>query len=662
MQIHRDISNLPPFTNAVITIGSFDGVHRGHQKIIKRIKSLANEIGGESVLITFYPHPRQIIYPKDNSLQLLSTLEEKIHLMEKYGVDHLVVVPFSIEFSQQLPREYVEKFLIDCFNPSYIVLGYDHRFGLNREGDIRLLRMYESEGYFKVVEIYKQELDDITISSTKIREALRDGEVAVASKFLNHHYLLSGKVIRGDEIGVKLGFPTANLKLNNKDKLIPMEGIYAVRVFIEDLKYDGMMYIGNRPTINNKGIPSIEVNIFNFKADIYEQVIAVELVAFLRSDEKYDDLEDLKKQLNLDKMNAKLALERMAESIVEDRAMATVAILNYNGEEYLETFLPAVLYSSSAPTNYAVIDNASEDGSQNYLNYWHPEVELIELSKNYGFAEGYNRGMIYIKTKYTVLLNSDVLVEANWLDPIIEMLEKDETLAAVQPKILSLEDKTRFEYAGAAGGYIDVLGYPFCQGRIMDTSEEDEGQYNQENELFWASGAAMVIRTDVFKNIGGFDRDFFAHHEEIDLCWRINRAGYTIKSCPSAIVYHLGGGTLDYDNPKKVYLNFRNNLSTIIKNSGSYKLLWLFPLRLILDGVAGIMFLLQGKPNNTLSIIKAHFYIYGHLRHIWRKRALYNRQIAKISIGSPNYSGMKPIILIWEYFIRGKKTFSDIFH
>jgi len=235
MRIFRDIQALPEFNNAVITIGSFDGVHIGHQKIIKRLKHLAKEIDGESVIITFDPHPRKIIYPKDDSLQLLTTLEEKIDLCESFGVDNLVIVPFSIEFSQQLPREYVEKFLIGAFSPKYIVIGYDHRFGLNRKGDINLLQEYQEEHDFEVVQIKKQELEDITISSTKIRNALLKGDIENANHFLNHRYKLSGIVSHGDKIGKTIGYPTANISIEEPSKLIPLNGVYAAYCNISNL-------------------------------------------------------------------------------------------------------------------------------------------------------------------------------------------------------------------------------------------------------------------------------------------------------------------------------------------------------------------------------------------------------------------------------------------
>lgn len=555
MQIHKNIQSLPAFTNAVITIGSFDGVHRGHQKILQRIRSLSKEISGESVVITFHPHPRQIIYPKDKSLKLLSTLQERIRLIEMQGIDHLVVVPFSIEFSQQDPREYIEKFLLGKFTPSYIVVGYDHQFGLNRTGDIRLLRSYCESHNFEVLQIEKQEMEDITISSTKVRNALSLAEMSTAYKLLNHHYRISGTVVHGQRIGTQLGFPTANLRLSNKRKLVPPHGIYACYIHYGSKKFDGMLYIGRKPTIDGKHKTSIEVNIFEFNQSIYGETLDIEIVMFLRSDEKFETLEALAIQLKEDKLNAQTILSAFNKAEAK-KAFATIAILNYNGKEYLEAFLPTVIDSSIA-YNYDVwvADNNSSDDSLAYVKEWHPEVTLLPFKKNYGFARGYNQIFKQLDSKYTVILNSDVMVTPNWLDPILDLMEKDRLIAACQPKILALEKENKFEYAGAAGGLMDKWGYPFCYGRIFQKTEVDEGQYDDVEEVFWASGAAMVVRTDLFKQMGGFDEDYFAHQEEIDLCWRLKQFGYKVMAVPASKVYHLGGGTLNYGNSKKTFLN-----------------------------------------------------------------------------------------------------------
>ncbi len=659
MRIFSGIDNLPEFKNAVITIGSFDGVHQGHQGILKRINQLAQEIDGESVVITFDPHPRQIIYPKDDGLLLLSTTNEKRILFEKYDIDNLVIVPFSFEFSRQDPREYIEKFLVGKFQPKCIVIGYDHRFGLNRTGDVNLLRQCESQYGYEVLQIQKQELDNITISSTKIRAALLQGDIETSNRFLNHFYRLTGKVVHGEKIGKTLGFPTANLKVENQYKLIPKEGIYAVYVYHQGMKYHGMMYIGDRPTLPRIKGKSIEVNIFDFDDNLYEEEISIEIVQFLREDHKFDDLEGLKNQLFIDRKQAKLALGELTEDSLKSRI--AIAILNYNGREYLESFLPSVLESSnSEDIDVVVIDNHSSDKSVDYIKEWHPEVKLIEFRKNYGFAEGYNRGLRQMDYEYIVLLNSDVLVEDGWLDGIIRHMDNNKTVAACQPKILSLEHKDHFEYAGAAGGMMDFLAYPFCAGRIFDTIEKDLGQYDDLVEIFWSSGAAMVIRKDLFEKIGGFDPSYFAHMEEIDLCWRLQRAGYKIHSVNSSKVYHLGGGTLDYGNARKTYLNFRNNLATLIKNNASINLIWLFPLRLILDGIAGLKYASGGNFDSTWAIIKSHFYVYTNIFNIYKRKSDYNKLVRALSKSSPYRAKLFSKSILWQYYVRGKKKYQDL--
>ena len=661
MQVHRDPNNLPKFKNPVVTIGSFDGVHRAHLKILDRVLSLDDEIDGESILVTFHPHPRKIIFPKDNTLQLLNTLEEKIFILNSIGIDHLIIVPFSVEFSQQDPREYIEKFLIAKFDPSYIVIGYDHRFGLNRGGNIDLLKQYKER--FKIIQIQRQDLEDITISSTKIRNALNKGDIDTANSYLIRPYIIKGKVMHGDKIGKSIGYPTANVGVHDKDKLIPKEGIYACYVVIDDARYQGMLYIGTRPSLKSNGKieKRIEVNIFEFEDEIYDQDIRLELISYIRDDEKFDNMQLLSAQLFKDEKAARSIFDiQQREDEVVESSNCTVAILNYNGEHYLESYLPSVLYSSAALTNYAVIDNASTDDSIQYLEDWHPEVEIVNLTKNYGFAEGYNKGLKNINTKYTVILNSDVVVQANWLDPILKLMNADKEIGIVQPKILALEKRNEFEYAGAAGGWMDTLGYPFCRGRIFDTVEEDKGQYDTTEEVFWASGAAMVVRTELFKVLGGFDKDYFAHMEEIDFCWRAKRAGHKVVVCTESIVYHLGGGTLDYGNPRKTFLNFRNNLNTMLKNENAGALFWKFPTRLVLDGIAGIKFLLSNNGSSTIAILKSHLAVYAAMAHTFRKRALYNRLIKENRINHKSDSGRYSGSILIAYYLKGRKHFSEI--
>ncbi len=311
MRIYTDIDNLPAFNNAVVTIGSFDGVHIGHQKIIQQINNLAASINGESVLITFYPHPRLVLGSDVNDLRLINTLEEKAQLLEQYGVDVLVVVPFSKAFASQHPDSYIEDFLVAKLNPKIIAIGYDHKFGKNREGNISYLQRFETKHGFKVIEISRQEVADIAVSSTKIRNAIQQGDVNKAQKLLGHSFVLTGKVVYGEQIGSKIGFPTANIKVDDPHKLIPPEGIYAVLVSHESVQYGGMLYIGNRPTIDNNLRQTIEVNIFDFDKDIYGDQIQVAFIEYLRGDEKYSTLDALKRQLAQDKTAALHSLEKI---------------------------------------------------------------------------------------------------------------------------------------------------------------------------------------------------------------------------------------------------------------------------------------------------------------------------------------------------------------
>jgi riboflavin kinase / FMN adenylyltransferase len=308
MKVHRELSQLPDFQDSTITIGSFDGVHVGHRKILTQLCTLAKEAKGESVVITFHPHPRFVLKGKKENLKLLTTITEKIDLLEKAGVDHLVIVPFSDEFSNQSPEAYIEDFLIKNFKPKHIVIGYDHHFGKNRKGDISLLKKYEVKNNFKVVEIAKQMIDDIDISSTKIRKALDNKEIQSANQLLGHNFILNGKVIEGEKIGRKLGYPTANIQVNDEDKLIPPFGIYAVWAFYGGEKYGGMLYIGDRPTIETLTNITIEVNLFDFDKNIYGEYLWIEFVDFVRNDKKFENLEELKNALMRDKLRSQYLL------------------------------------------------------------------------------------------------------------------------------------------------------------------------------------------------------------------------------------------------------------------------------------------------------------------------------------------------------------------
>jgi riboflavin kinase/FMN adenylyltransferase len=303
MRIFNSIGRLPDFSNTVFTQGTFDGVHVGHQKILKRLKDETEKAGGESVLLTFWPHPRLFLFPEDNELKLLQTLEEKIDELEKAGVDNVVVLPFTKEFSQMLPEEFIKDFLVNSLNIHTAIIGYDHRFGRNREGDINLLKSFESQYNYKVLEIGPEDIDDITISSTKIRNSLLSGDVDTANTYLGRPYSFSGKVVHGKKLGRTIGYPTANLDIDHPNKLIPATGVYAVQCKVEGQVFGGMMNIGNNPTVPGKDF-SVEVNIFDFSADIYDKVVEIFVIARLRDEKKFGNLEELALILQLDKKNA----------------------------------------------------------------------------------------------------------------------------------------------------------------------------------------------------------------------------------------------------------------------------------------------------------------------------------------------------------------------
>ncbi len=301
MKIFRNLTELPVFKKAVITIGTFDGVHLGHAKLLTRIKDLAKRIKGESILITFHPHPRSII-GDGRKIALLSLLEEKFVLLEKLGIDHVVVVPFSRDFSQQSPQTYITDFLVKNFNPSVIVIGYDHKFGKDRAGDIHLLHQMSKVYGFQVEEVSKQQVEDMGISSTKIRRALQEGSVETAQTLLGYPYAMKGLVVKGRQLGRTIGFPTANLVVENQAKLIPSNGVYAVKVQVREKKYQGMLNIGVRPTVDDTLQKTVEVNIFGFDKDIYGEAITIEFLHFIRSEQKFAGVEELKQQLAKDKI------------------------------------------------------------------------------------------------------------------------------------------------------------------------------------------------------------------------------------------------------------------------------------------------------------------------------------------------------------------------
>ena len=295
-----------------------------------------------------------------------------------------------------------------------------------------------------------------------------------------------------------------------------------------------------------------------------------------------------------------------------------VVILNWNGRKHLEKFLPSVVRHTPTQADIIVADNGSTDDSVEFLTSHFPDVKIIRLEKNYGFAEGYNRALKDIDSDYFVLLNSDVEVTDGWLEPLIATLSNDALVGAVAPKILSYAEPTKFEYAGAAGGYIDVLGYPFCRGRILSTLEEDRGQYNTKRNIFWASGAAFCCRADLFKRLGGFDADFFAHMEEIDLCWRMQLAGYKIQMEPRSVVYHLGGGTLPNNSPRKLYLNYRNNLMMLFKCAPTWQRCLVAVARPMADMLSALVYLIKGERELTKAVWQAYkefFAMHSVLNH-----------------------------------------------
>ena len=328
-----------------------------------------------------------------------------------------------------------------------------------------------------------------------------------------------------------------------------------------------------------------------------------------------------------------------------------VVILNYNGKKFLSKFLPLVIERTGKDAEVWVADNNSLDGSIDVLKEDFPNVKLIENPYNGGFATGYNMALKQIEADYYVLLNSDIEVAENWINPVIELMDSDPTIAACQPKILDYYNQTQFEYAGAAGGFIDKYGYPFCRGRIFQSLEKDEGQYDDTVEVFWATGACMFVRADLYHEYGGLDDDFFAHMEEIDFCWRLKNEGFKIMYCPSVKVFHVGGGTLPKQSPRKTYLNFRNNFSLLYKNLPADRLFKTFLARLFLDGAAGLKFLLQGGFQDLTAVIEAHLYFYSNIGKLKKKRkALKQNHVSKIYTKNTAY----------EHYVRGKKKFSDL--
>ena len=337
--------------------------------------------------------------------------------------------------------------------------------------------------------------------------------------------------------------------------------------------------------------------------------------------------------------------------MLSDKKIA-IAILNYNGLELLKKFLPSVIkFSNNKISSIYIIDNNSHDKSLVFVRKNYPQIKIIKNKKNYGYAKGYNLGLSEINSEYYVLLNNDVKVTKNWLDPMINLLESDENYATCQPKIRSLYKRERFDYAGASGGFLDLLYYPFCRGRIFNTIEKDKGQYDNEKEIFWSSGACLMIKSKIFKKLNGFDIDFFAHMEEIDLCWRLNNSNYKNYCQPKSLVYHLGGQTLNDNNPKKTYLNFRNNLIMILKNENIFKVFPIIFIRTFFDFFASI----------KISFDKKNLF---HFLAVLLAYTAFIFKIPKIILNKnvwiSNRANPKKIILPIKYFFMGKKRFSDL--
>ena len=312
--------------------------------------------------------------------------------------------------------------------------------------------------------------------------------------------------------------------------------------------------------------------------------------------------------------------------------------------------MPSVVSFSSDEATVYVADNASTDSSINFIKEFYPSVQIVENATNGGYAKGYNDALQQIEADIYCLVNSDIEVTQNWLTPIINLFKKEENTAIIQPKLLDFKNKEKFEYAGAGGGFVDLFGYPYCRGRVFNHLETDNGQFNDVSDIFWASGACLFIRSEVYHKLGGFDEDYFAHQEEIDLCWRTQNEGYNIKYVGTSTVYHVGGATLQETNPHKTFLNFRNSLLNVVKNVPKQWFLFVVFSRLILDGIAGIKFLIELRPIHTWAIIKAHFSFYKNFTKFLKKR----KKLQKKSDYNLHTS------VVWQYFFLGRKKFKNL--
>lgn len=332
-----------------------------------------------------------------------------------------------------------------------------------------------------------------------------------------------------------------------------------------------------------------------------------------------------------------------------------VVILSYKSIEWHKLFLPKIIEQSSSGYDVVVVDHASPDDTSAFIASNYPQVKLICLKENHGFAWGYAQALSQIQAEYFLLLSSDFEVTDNWFPPLLSAMRRNPNMAACQPKIRYWRDRPYFEYAGAAGGFMDKWGYMFCRGRIFSTLEKDHGQYDDQIEVFWASGGCLMVRSEAYKEVGGLDADLFAHMEEIDLCWRLQNLGYKIGYVGYSTVFHVGGSIISYGSPQKTYYNFRNNLVILLKNEHRAKLWWLIPWRLVLDGVACLPFLLKGDFKNIGAVAKAHFHFYGRFGFWLRKR----RQIPK-SIKHSNKFPVYNHSIVWQYFIKKKTLFDQL--
>lgn len=332
-----------------------------------------------------------------------------------------------------------------------------------------------------------------------------------------------------------------------------------------------------------------------------------------------------------------------------------VVILNWNGKSWLQKFLPNIVNYLPDYAQLYIADNASTDDSIDFIKNNYTSIQIIQFKENYGFAKGYNEALKNLKEDVYILLNSDIEVKSDWISPIINFMNLNPNAGACQPKILDQKNNDLFEYAGASGGYIDYLGFPYCRGRIFNEIEIDEGQYDSVTTIFWATGACMFVRNEIYWEAGGLDEDYFAHMEEIDLCWRIQKLNYQIYAVPQSVVYHVGGGTLNKYSSKKTYLNFRNNLITLIKNANYNFFVITIIYKLILDGIAGIKFIFDGQFKHTLAVIKAHFAVYFQFKKILRKRKIIHQKTKNKTLKT-----IYPKSVVWKHFVNGMNTFNQL--